>query len=262
MTMTVALTALLLFPIACMAATDSPFVEKEITFTGGKYKDEKFRYMVLEPEMMEAGKKYPVILFLHGAGERGNDPQKALAHFPTIMATPEYRKKFPCILIVPQCRAGKSWVEVKWSDKNSSHFPAEPSPMMSMAMQCLDKTLKEYPVDKRRIYLTGLSMGGYGSWDLSMRRPELFAAVVPICGGGDEKEVKRIVHLPIWAFHGSEDGAVPVERSRQMIDALKKAGGSPKYTEYKGVGHDSWTPAYTDPEGVMPWMFEQAKGEK
>jgi predicted peptidase len=259
MRMTVGMTVMVLFPLACLAAGDSPFVEKETTLNAGKYKNEKFRYLVLEPEKIEPGKKYPVILFLHGAGERGDNPHDAEAHFPKLMATPEYRRKYECFVVVPQCREKDQWVKVNWSDRNSSHFPAEPSPMMQMAMQALDQTIEEYPVDKNRIYLTGLSMGGYGSWDLSMRRPEMFAAVVPICGGGDEREAKRIINVPIWAFHGSVDPAVPVERSRSMIEALKEAGGSPKYTEYKGVGHDSWTPAYTDPNGVMPWMFEQVK---
>ena len=237
MTTTVMFVAVLLLPIACFAAEEnppsSPFVEKEIIFTGGPYKEEKFRYMLLEPEMIEPGKKYPIILFLHGSGERGSDPHKALADFPSLMAKPEYRKRFPCFLVVPQCREGKTWVKVKWSDKTSS----------PISIRTLSDDQHGRPVSRtnnggesRRqaasFYLTGLSMGGFGSWDLAMRRPELFAAVVPICGGGDEKEVGGIVHLPIWAFHGSVDQAVPVERSRQMIDALEEEGGVAEYTEY------------------------------
>jgi predicted peptidase len=105
-------------------------------------------------------------------------------------------------------------------------------------------------------------MGGYGSWDLAARRPELFAAVVPICGGGDEHAAERLLKTPIWAVHGDADTAVPVERSRRMIEAIKAAGGQPKYSELPGVGHNSWTPAYSDPEGVLPWMFEQVRTEE
>jgi predicted peptidase len=102
-------------------------------------------------------------------------------------------------------------------------------------------------------------MGGYGSWELATRMPDRFAAVVPICGGGDEHWADHLVNVPIWAWHGDADPAVPVERSRKMIEAIKQSGGHPKYTELKGVGHNSWTPAYSDPEGPIPWMFEHVK---
>jgi predicted peptidase len=109
-------------------------------------------------------------------------------------------------------------------------------------------------VDPARIYLTGLSMGGYGTWDLAARQPERFAAILPICGGGDEATAPRLAKLPIWCFHGDADTVVPVERSRTMIAAVRAAGGSPKYSELPGVGHDSWTPAYRDP-AVLDWLF-------
>jgi predicted peptidase len=111
-------------------------------------------------------------------------------------------------------------------------------------------------VDPARIYLTGLSMGGYGTWDLAARQPERFAAILPICGGGDEATTARLAKLPIWCFHGDADTVVPVERSRTMIAAVRAASGSPKYSELPGVGHDSWTPAYRDP-AVLDWLFTQ-----
>jgi predicted peptidase len=122
----------------------------------------------------------------------------------------------------------------------------------------LDRTVAKYPVDPQRIYLTGLSMGGYGAWELAMRQPARFAAVAPVCGGGDQRQAWRLVDVPSWAWHGSADPAVPVERSRCMIDAIMKAGGRPKYTELDGVRHDSWTEAYESADGLVPWMFEQA----
>src|SRR5207237_1227270 len=117
----------------------------------------------------------------------------------------------------------------------------------------------EFRIDRKRIYLTGLSMGGYGTWVLLARKPELFAAGVPICGGGHVEGAKKLAKIPIWAFHGDKDGAVPPERSREMIEAIEKAGGKPKYTEYGGVGHDSWTRTYRDPK-MHEWLFAQKKG--
>jgi predicted peptidase len=117
---------------------------------------------------------------------------------------------------------------------------------------------KDYSIDGRRIYITGLSMGGYGTWDLMARKPELFAAAVPICGGGDEATAEKIKNIPVWVFHGAKDGAVKVERSRRMVEALKKAGGKPIYTEYPEVGHDSWNPAYKDAK-MFAWLFAQKK---
>jgi predicted peptidase len=147
-------------------------------------------------------------------------------------------------------------VDVNWSDKHSS--PAgELNAQGRAVIGILDEVEQKYPVDRRREYLTGLSMGGYGTWALATMFPERFAAVVPICGGGDERQAARLTAIPIWAVHGADDPAVPVERSRQMIEAIRTAGGRPRYTEYPGMGHNSWTPAYTDPEGVVPWMFQQ-----
>lgn len=228
-------------------------------YTGGEYKDEAFKYRLLAPQKIEDGKKYPVVLFLHGAGERGDDNEAQLKYFPTWMAEPKMREKYPCFVLAPQCRSGQSWSVRNWGAKDSSEMPKEPSDQLKVAIGILDGAMKKLPIDERRVYLTGLSMGGYGSWELAMRRPDRFAAVAPICGGGDESQAARIAKLPIWAWHGDADTAVPVERSRRMIEAIKKAGGEPKYTELPGVGHDSWTAAYTREDGVIPWLFEQAK---
>jgi predicted peptidase len=252
-----ALTVLIAMHVSAVAP-ETEFQEKQITFTGGEYKDEVFKYRLLEPLKIEAGKKYPLVLFLHGAGERGNDNVTQLLYLPTQMCQPEWREKYPCYLLAPQCRSDKKWVNVPWVGKASQPQP-EVSEQMLAAVQMLEKTLKEHPIDVTRIYLTGLSMGGYGSWDLAMRMPERFAAVAPICGGGDNDQAAKLVGMPIWVWHGDADNAVPVERSRTMIEAIKKAGGNPKYTELKGVGHNCWTPAYGNPDGVVPWMFEQRK---
>ena len=241
------------------ATSRSPYEIRKHRYTGGEYQDETFSYRMMAPEQIEPGKRYPVVLFLHGAGERGTDNQKQLLYFPALMAQPEQRKKYPCFVIAPQCRPGKQWVNVPWGAKNSTPLPEMPSDQLQVAWSILNAILNHPAADPQRVYLTGLSMGGYGSWDLACRHPETFAALAPICGGGDERQAAKLVDLPTWAFHGDADRAVPVERSRQMIEAIRAAGGEPKYSELPGVGHNSWNPAYRDPEGLIPWMFKQQR---
>jgi predicted peptidase len=130
---------------------------------------------------------------------------------------------------------------------------------MQAVIDILEAVIREFPVDRARLYLTGISMGGFGCWDLGTRLAERWAAVAPICGGGDEMYADRLANVPVWAWHGSADDVVPVARSRVMIEAISAAGGDPKYTELAGAGHDVWTRAYTDPSGVVPWMFAQRK---
>src|SRR5207237_1176997 len=134
----------------------------------------------------------------------------------------------------------------------------ELAPALAAALKAVDALQKEFPIDERRIYITGLSMGGYGTWDALAKRPELFAAAAPICGGGDTSSISKFKDVPIWAFHGADDKTVPVEETRQMIAALKAAGAQPKYTEYAGVGHNSWSQTYADP-AFYEWLFAQRK---
>jgi predicted peptidase len=215
----------------------------------------EFRYRLLAPAAPVAGERYPLVVFLHGAGERGRDNDKQLKYLPTWMAEPALRERHPCFLLAPQCREGERWVDVSWADKKS--LPqGPPTTDMLAAIAAIQAVSSREAVDPARIYLTGLSMGGYGTWDLAARQPERFAAILPICGGGDEATAPRLAKLPIWCFHGDADTVVPVERSRRMIEAVRAAGGNPKYSELPGVGHDSWTPAYRDPT-VLDWLFAQ-----
>ena len=238
-------------------ATIGIYQERQVTVPDESAKA-TFRYRVLAPADVRPGRRYPVVLFLHGAGERGADNLRQLKYLPAWMAEPAMRDKYPCYLIAPQCREGRQWVDVNWSDRESSPQPQRPGADLAAAIAALDAVLEQDACDPERIYLTGLSMGGYGTWDLAARMPDRFAAAVPVCGGGDEKTAPRLVGLPLWAFHGDADKAVPVERSRTMIAALKAAGGSPRYSELPGVGHDSWTPAYRDP-AVLEWLFSQRR---
>lgn len=237
----------------------SEFNIAEIEFSGNRYERETFTYLVLSPLNVEEGKQYPLLLFLHGAGERGNNVEKLLPHLPTQMARKEWRERFPCYMVIPQCRNGEQWVDQPWSEKESVPMAETPTDQMLMAMAVLDRSLETLPVDRSRVYLTGLSMGGFGAWELAMRRPDLFAAVAPVCGGGDETQAARLKNVPIWAAHGDADTVVWPVRSRTMVEAIRKAGGNVKYTEYPGVGHNSWTRFYGDPDGVLPWMFQQVR---
>jgi predicted peptidase len=216
---------------------------------------EKLPYRLLKPEKIDPAKKYPLVVFLHGAGERGNDNEKQLVHGVTEFASKENRAKHPCFLIAPQCPDGAKWADVDWgADRHT--LPKEMSTPARLTVELVETMLKTEPIDSKRIYLTGLSMGGFGTWDLIARRPDLFAAAAPVCGGGDEATAEKIKNIPVWAFHGAKDGAVKVARSRNMITALEKVGGKPKYTEYLDVGHNSWDRAYKDPE-FFRWLFAQ-----
>ncbi|MAB87927.1 MAG: phospholipase [Planctomycetes bacterium] len=251
---------LLVFVVSTIAAAQPihGFVEKQVAYTGGAYKDEVFRYRLRSPSTVEKGKRYPLVFFLHGAGERGDDNEKQMRHFPELWGKSEYAKAFDCFVLAPQCRVDKRWVEVPWGDGPSLPLPKEPSHQMRAALLAYEATLKAYPIDEDRIYLTGLSMGGYGTWYLAARYPGRFAAVAPICGGGPEARAAAFKDVKLWAWHGDEDRAVPVSRTRRMIAAIKKAGGKPRYTELEGVKHDSWVQAYR-PRAVLPWMFKQKR---
>lgn len=235
------------------------YEEKTIQFSGGKYTNETFRYRLMSPPDVEPGQKYPLVVFLHGAGERGDENERQLFYFPTQMAQPQWRNRFPCYVLAPQCRAESKWVEVDWSEPESHGMPRDPGEQMQAVIKMLKKTMEEESVDDSRVYLTGLSMGGYGTWDLAIRHPDTFAAIAPICGGADNSKVGKLKDLPVWVAHGDADKAVPVKRSRLAVEALRTAGGNPIYVELPGVGHNSWTPSYSDTDGLVPWMFRQRR---
>ncbi len=200
---------------------------------------------------------FPLVIFLHGSGERGNENEKQLIHGSKLFLNLENRKNFPAYVIFPQCPEGKRWAEVDWkADKQL--MPAEPSVPMRLTIAMIDSCIKKNPVDTSRIYIMGLSMGGFGTWDMISRFPDKFAAAAPICGGGDENQAPKIKNMPIWAFHGAIDKVVKVQRSRNMINALKKAGGNPKYTEYPKTGHDAWNKAFEEKE-LLKWLFSKHK---
>lgn len=219
--------------------------------------EQTLNYRFLTPDKIAANQKYPLVLFLHGAGERGDDNTRQLIHGLPEFIKPENRKDFPCFAVAPQCPAERKWAEVDWS-KTEHNMTEEWSIPLGLTRELLHQIIQDYPVDTNRLYITGLSMGGYGTWDYIQREPGFFAAAVPVCGGADENYADRLTKLPIWAFHGDQDRAVPVIRTTRMIEAIKTAGGSPKMTIYPGVGHNSWSQTYANRE-VLAWLFAQKK---
>lgn len=190
----------------------------------------------------EQDKKWPLILFLHGAGERGSDVNVVKKHGPPKLVQGDQEtpaKQF--IVVSPQCPEGRWW---------------QPQEVIAL----LDEITEKYKVDQDRVYLTGLSMGGFGTWDTAMRFPDRFAAIAPICGGGEPRRVGAIKKMPTWVFHGEKDNVVPIAQSEEMVDALKRAGGDPKFTRYPEANHDSWTVTYNNPE-LYAWFLEHKRAE-
>lgn len=223
------------------------------TFTG--VDGETLGYRLFKPANYDAKQKYPLVLFLHGAGERGSNNIMQLKHGMKVFTSDAFQAKHPCFIVAPQVPQNQKWSDVNWAELTNA-LPDKPSRSMALAMGALDSLQKQFSMDAKRLYITGISMGGYGTWDAISRWPDRFAAAAPVCGGGDMRQADKLTKIPIWCFHGDKDTAVPVLRSRNMIEAIKAAGGNPKYTEYPGVGHNSWDKAYADPE-LYDWMFAQ-----
>ena len=242
-------------PRASESVTNAAAVTKAKTYVNATGASLNYRFHA--PAKVEPGRRYPLVLFLDGAGERGADHamQLVLGVWPILSYMKA--KGIDGYLVAPQCPGGQQWVDTPWN-LLAHKMPAKPSAAMALAMELLDKTIKEFPVDARRVYVTGISMGGYGTWDIVQRRPELFAAAMPVCGGGDASLAWKIRSVPIWVFHGDRDTAVPFVRSRQMVSALWQCDGNVRYREYPGVGHNCWVATYADPT-VLDWFFGQAK---
>jgi predicted peptidase len=209
--------------------------EKEITVTA------RLKYLLALPdgygdEEVKAG-RWPLLVFLHGAGESGDDLEKVKAHGPPKLIAAGDRA-FPCIVVSPQS-PGRGW-----------------NPDVLAAL--VDELCREYRVDEDRIWLTGLSMGGFGTWALAAANPDRFAAIAPICGGANPNQADKLVGIPTWVFHGANDVVVPLSASRSIVDAIKAKGGEPKLTVYPEAGHDSWTETYADP-ALWDWLFAQSR---
>ncbi|MGK7397842.1 MAG: prolyl oligopeptidase family serine peptidase [Candidatus Cyclobacteriaceae bacterium M3_2C_046] len=194
-------------------------------------------YLLYKPDF--ADEQIPFLLYLHGAGERGNDLNKLLTYGPPKII--EASGSFPMLMVAPQCPSFSYW---------------DPD----LLIELVRETEEQYEVDWRRIYLSGVSMGGYATWKLALLHANVFAAIAPICGGGNPELVYRIKDVPTWVFHGAEDKIVPLQESAIMVDRLRLIGGNVKFTVYPGVGHDSWIPAY-EKEPLFDWLLQQRRPE-
>ncbi len=227
---------------AAMLATAARISHADATQTAERVKlmdSYVFRYLSYVPDRYgkDRSQNWPLLLFLHGAGERGSDLKLVNINGPPKLI--EAGKKFPFVVISPQCPQDTWWV---------------PPALEAFT----DSIQRRYRIDPARIYVTGLSMGGFGTWELAERHPERYAAVIPICGGGDTSRADHLRNLPVWAFHGAQDDVVPLSRSKDMIDAIKAAGGNPRFTIYPQAGHDSWTETYANDE-IYSWLLQQRR---
>ncbi len=197
----------------------------------------KMEYLLYLPEDYDQKESCPLLIFLHGAGERGTDLQRVKTHGPPKLI--EQGQQFPFIVVSPQCPKGQWWQTVEVN-------------------ALLDEIVEKYKVDEERVYLTGLSMGGFGTWGMAAYAPHRLAAIAPICGGSETYWAKEFAHLPVWVFHGAKDGVVPLQRSEEMVEALKKHGATVKFTVYPEANHDSWTETYNNPQ-LYDWLLEHKR---
>jgi len=230
--------------------------QREDLLEARSYRDPQGRtmpYRFFVPLNHSSQKKYPLVLFLHGGGGRGDDNLKQIqggnGFIIDLLIKPESQAKYPCFVLAPQSPQQEGWIE---------YDSITPTPQLQLTLEVIEHLTKRFNIDTKRIYVVGQSMGGFGTFAIVTMQPGLFAAAVSICGGGDQSKAGRIANVPIWVFHGEQDESVKVERSRSMIDAITRAGGKPKYTEYKGEGHLIWSKVVNEPE-LLPWMFSQKR---
>jgi len=201
-------------------------------------------YWLMTPAKIEPGKKYPLVLTLHGRG--GNTVAAA------VLASEPMRAEYPCYVLAPAVGRNQVWA------LPGDFAKLRGDSMLPVALAALAKVQQQHPIDAQRIYVTGQSMGGFGTFGALAASPDTFAAAIPICGGWRPDDAAKMKDVAIWIFHGDADRTVPVQRSRVMVEAIKAAGGEPKYSELKGVAHNSWSPAYADP-ATWKWLFSQRR---
>lgn len=244
----------LAFGAALLAPSRIVAAQRASVFLAKTYQNsrgETIPYRLFIPQGSKKQKKYPLVLWLHGGAGRGNDNLKQISGGNTIgshvWTLPENQSKHPCFVVAPHCPANELWATLDI---------AKPTEQMRLVLELLQDLQRTFSVDAQRLYVVGQSMGGFGTWSVISQHPRMFAAAIPICGGGDESEATKLTQMPIWAFHGEKDEAVSVERSRKMIAAIRQAGGLPKYTEYKGADHVVWDKVFSEPE-LLSWVFAQ-----
>ncbi|MFY0253997.1 dienelactone hydrolase family protein [Chitinophaga sp. 30R24] len=229
-------------------------------------KGDLLRYRLLMPANYDVHKKYPLIVFLHGSGERGTDNNAQLLHGGSLFLEGSIRRQYPAFVLFPQLPPNQTWAPMVFERDSSgkvtrAEFPLDgaPTPPTALLTSLLDSLLATGKIDTKRVYIGGLSLGGMGTFYMISVHPDLFAAAFPICGAGNVKEAYRFAKkVPVWIFHGGDDKIVPVEASRAYNAQLKSLGAEVKYTEYPGVGHNSWDHVFQEPD-LLPWLFGHSK---
>ncbi|MGB5818113.1 MAG: dienelactone hydrolase family protein [Saonia sp.] len=249
----------IILSISNIFSQDLSAYKKEI-FSKGKY---RMPYRILYPEGYNADKAYPLILVLHGSGERGNDNELQLTHGADMFLGDTVRKKFPAIVVFPQCPENSYWSNVNKKEVDGVFgfaFSKGEKPTSAMVtLQKLVKYLKgTYKLDAKRMYVGGLSMGGMGTFELVYRNPKTYAAAFPICGGAHPDTAPKLTGPNWWIFHGDADGVVNYMHSQKMFEALKKSGAEAKFSLYPDVTHNSWDNAFAEPE-LLPWLFTNTR---
>ena len=209
------------------------------------------KYRLYEPKSAGTPLKSPVVLYLHGAGERGFDNARQLRSVPSWLTAHPYLERYPCFILAPQCPGEMNWQSFR---KGSS---SERSESADVIIKMLESVLKNPAADRHRVYLIGFSMGSFGAWQLAAEYPDYFAAVVPISGGGAPDLAKCLHNVPVWALHGDCDTVCPVEQTRAIVSALSLQGSAPHYTELAGVGHDAQGALLNNDAVLLKWLFEQ-----
>ncbi|MEO7393449.1 MAG: prolyl oligopeptidase family serine peptidase [Chitinophagaceae bacterium] len=254
------LLCLLFLCVITAGAQDLNLYQKHLYISG----NDTLPYRLLLPDNYDASKKYPLIYFLHGAGERGNDNELQLVHGAKLFLKEDIRKRFPAIVVFPQCPSNSFWSNVNFikdsSGKRTFLFQqmGEPTIAMKMAEELLINIIKSYPVINKQIYVGGLSMGGMGTFEIVRRNPKLFAAAIPICGGGNTATARSLKKAKWWVFHGAKDDVVPPQLSEEMVNALKKEKATVKFTLYPNANHNSWDMAFAEPD-LLSWLFAQKR---
>ena len=245
---------LLCMPLTVFAGDIYKTAEKR-TYTNA---DTTLPYRLILPEKYDETKSYPMLVFLHGAGERGNDNELQFFHCVQYL----HNNMPDCIIVAPQCPVGQQWVDTPWANGAYSIDAVPESNELTAVMELLQSLEEEFSVDSDRIYAAGISMGGFGTWDLMMRHNDYFAAAIPVCGGGDPSQGELLKDTPLFVFHGDADTAVPISGSTQTVDAIKQAGGTQvEYVIYEGQGHGIWNNAFTT-EGLLDKLLTKKLSDR